>query len=325
MDLLLLIVLPFCAASSFLCAGMEAGVFALGRWRIAQQVRAGQERARVLYGFLQNAEKFLWTILVGNTLAAFAALWIVAMALSGALQGWLFAAAYAGAVLLFYAFFDLLPKMLFRQFPNRLCLALVTPFRLLHLALLPLVTVIEGLANLLLRWTGGKVFTGHVFSNREEFRQLLEDPSQDLTTEERGMVQRVLGLQNLRAGQVAIPFGRYPGIGAQATLREALARFREPGPAFLPVWTDDGSRQRLAGFLHLESVLYLENLPQEDQILRHATPATYIGEEIGVQEALRRLQRTGHRVAVVLGRNRREIGLITIEDVLGIILREATS
>lgn len=323
MEILLLIVLPVSAATSFLCAGMEAGVFALGRWRIAQQVRAGEARARVLYRYLQNAENFLWTILVGNTLAAFAALWIAGTALVSQVNGWFFAGAYAGVVLLFYAFCDLLPKMLFRQFPNRLCLALVTPFRLLHLVLLPLVTVIEGLANLLLRWTGGKVFTGHVFTSREELRLLLEDPSQDMTKEERGMVQRVLGLQSLRAAQVATPFSRYAGLAATAPLREALARFREPGLSFLPVWSGDGSRRRLAGFLHLDSVLYAESWPQEDPVVRHSTPATYIGEDVGVQEALHRLQRTGQRVAVVLGRDRRELGLITIEDVLAIILREA--
>ena len=42
-------------------------------------------------------------------------------------------------VFLFYTFFDLLPKMLFRTYPNRLCVLMARPFRLIHLALLPLV------------------------------------------------------------------------------------------------------------------------------------------------------------------------------------------
>ena len=87
MDLFLFIVLPFCLATSFVCSGMEAGVFTLGRWRIAQQMREGQKAAARLYRYLQNTENFLWTILVGNTVAAFVGLWIVAVALIRELPG----------------------------------------------------------------------------------------------------------------------------------------------------------------------------------------------------------------------------------------------
>ena len=45
MEGLLLIILGICLAVSFLMSGMEAGVFALSRLRIRQQVRAGNHRA----------------------------------------------------------------------------------------------------------------------------------------------------------------------------------------------------------------------------------------------------------------------------------------
>ena len=50
---------------------MEAGVFALNRLRVRRLARAGKPSAKLLHGFLENPEKFLWTILVGNTLANF--------------------------------------------------------------------------------------------------------------------------------------------------------------------------------------------------------------------------------------------------------------
>ena len=60
-----------CLVLSFLLSGMEAGVFALSRLRIRQQMRAGRRSAEVLHRYLENPEDFLWTILVGNTLANF--------------------------------------------------------------------------------------------------------------------------------------------------------------------------------------------------------------------------------------------------------------
>src|SRR5438874_4108305 len=129
-----------CLVLSFILSGMEAGVFALSRLRIRQQMRAGRRSAKVLYDFLEAPEHFLWTILVGNTVANFLILgWLIAV-LHRAMPGehvW-FLIAYIVIVFLFYTFFDLLPKMLFRIYPNRLCILLARPFRILHLVLWPL-------------------------------------------------------------------------------------------------------------------------------------------------------------------------------------------
>jgi hypothetical protein len=153
------LLIPACLALSFLLSGMEAGVFALSRLRVRQQMRAGRASAKVLHDFLERPESFLWTILVGNTVVNFVCFgWTVAV-LHGRF-GWSFlsASVFVVAVFLFYALFDLLPKMLFRTYPNRLCLLSAQPFRVVHLVLRPLVALVEGVSGTLLRWTGGKVF-----------------------------------------------------------------------------------------------------------------------------------------------------------------------
>src|SRR5436309_14034815 len=119
---LLWLLFAFCLALSFVLSGMEASVFALSRLRIRQHMRAGRRSAKVLHDYLENPENFLWTILVGNTVANFIILgWIVKI-LHDAVLGhhvW-FVVIFSLIVFLFYTFFDLLPKMLFRIFPNRL-------------------------------------------------------------------------------------------------------------------------------------------------------------------------------------------------------------
>src|SRR5262245_4763938 len=71
-------VFGLCLALSFILSGMEAGVFALSRLRIRQQMRAGRRSATVLHEYLEHPENFLWTILVGNTVANFLILgWLV--------------------------------------------------------------------------------------------------------------------------------------------------------------------------------------------------------------------------------------------------------
>ena len=185
-------VLIACLAVSFVLSGMEAGVFALSRMRIRQQMRTGLASARVLHGYLENPENFLWTILVGNTAANFLILGLLLANLHEALgefRVW-FMVVFSVAVFLFYAFFDLLPKMLFRMYPNRLCLLLARPFRFIHLALRPLVTMVEAFSGGLLRLRGSKAFTGHLFGNREELRLMMQESAQVFTSEERMMINR---------------------------------------------------------------------------------------------------------------------------------------
>src|SRR5450432_3702738 len=165
------ILLALCLGASFLLSGMEAGVFALNRLRVRRLARGGKKSAQMLNRFLEQPEKFLWTILVGNTLANFLILcWILAR-----LHEWflcrtvLCVVLYAVIVFLFYTFFDLLPKMLFRAHPNSLCLAAARVFRFVHLMLSPLVLVIEDVSKTLLR---GRTFTGRLFGNREEMREV---------------------------------------------------------------------------------------------------------------------------------------------------------
>src|SRR5687768_10515454 len=104
MDTLLVIILPLCLATASLLAGMEAGIFTLGRWRIAQQMREGQRSAARLYAYLQKTENFLWTILVGNTLALFFAMWIIAVALVQKFpsQPLLYWVSFLGAAFVYY-------------------------------------------------------------------------------------------------------------------------------------------------------------------------------------------------------------------------------
>src|SRR5437773_11626042 len=102
---LIWLLFSFCLALSFLLSGMEAGVFALSRLRIRQQMRARWGSAKVLHDFLENPENFLWTILVGNTIANLLVLsWLVVILhhrLSA--QPALFAIVYALIVFVFYA------------------------------------------------------------------------------------------------------------------------------------------------------------------------------------------------------------------------------
>jgi len=313
-----------CLAVSFLLSGMEAGVFALSRLRIRQQVRAGLSSAKVLHGFLEHPENFLWTILVGNTLANFLILgWLVAVLHRGLFANPLsFVPVYIVVIFLFYALFDLLPKLLFRIYPNRLCLWLARPFRFIHWLLRPLVAAVESVSGLLLRWRGGQAFTGRLFGNREELRQVMQESSQTLSTEERTMINRVLDLQTLTVRQVMRPLSEAVTVSAQTPIGKALELCRARHFTRMPVWDEREGRRRISGVITFNTVLYHANLDPAKPASEFLRPAVFLREDLRLELALRQMQRNGQRLAIVLGPDRRETGIITLHDTLKAIFGE---
>src|SRR5262245_2878385 len=264
-----------CLALSFLFSGMEAGVFALSRIRIRQQMRAGRASARVLHGYLENPENFLWTILVGNNVVNFFALGWVIYVLHEVLFGerlW-FALTFTLIVFLFYTFFDLLPKMLFRAYPNRLCMMLARPFRFVHLVLRPLVWLVERVSGFLLRWKGGNVFTGHLFGNREELRFVMQESAQGLSTEERVMINRVLDLQSVTVRQITRPLDQIVTAEAQQPLSQVLEKCREHHFTRLPVWEQRDQQRRISGFVSLNALLFQPDVDTSRPLAEFVRPA----------------------------------------------------
>jgi magnesium and cobalt exporter, CNNM family len=316
--------LAACLALSFLLSGMEAGVFALNRLRVRRLARAGRPSAKLLHGFLEHPENFLWTILVGNTLANFIILgWIIA-ALHNEFPGRyaLIIGIFAVIAFLFYALFDLLPKMLFRAYPNRFCLAVARVFQPVHFILRPLVALLETVSAGALRWMGGHAFTGRPFGNREEMRAVMQESAQAFTTGERAMINRVLDLQNLTVRQIATPLAQVVTVEMQTTVGNALALARERNFSRLPVWEMRDGRRRIAGLLTLGPWLFRDDLDRQKPASALMVPALFLDEDMRLEDALRRMQRAGERLAIVLARDRHEVGVVTLEDILKVMFGE---
>jgi CBS domain containing-hemolysin-like protein len=321
---LVLFLIGGCLAVSFLLSGMEAGVFALSRLRIRKLMRAGRTSAKVLHHFLDRPENFLWTILVGNTLVNFAFIGWLFLALQRHFTGQrtLLIVSFGAGVFLFYVLCDLLPKMLFHKFPNRLCMFSAKPFSVLHFALRPLVAFVEGGSNMLLRRSGGKAFTGHLFGNREELRQIMQESSHALSTDERTMINRVLDLQNLTVRQFTTPLDQAVTVDADAPIGDVLQLARDRGRWRFPVWESRAGERRIAGLLTLDALLYDEALDESQPARAYMRPALFLDEDWRLEDALSRMQRSGQRLALVLGPDKRELGLLTLEDILKTLFGE---
>lgn len=324
-DILRLLAVLLCIALSFLFSGMETGVLALNRFRIRQLMRSGDRRAAVLQGFLQNPEDFLWTILVGNTVVNFVIFSLGFLQLQKGLgrHHFLEVVVFLAGVFLFYIVCELAPKTLFQRYPNRLSLSLAFPFRWIHRFLAPLVSVVGWFSRGLLHWTGGRAHTGRLFGSRDELRFVMQEAAPDLTREEKAMINRVLDLPNRRVRHVMVPMANVTSVNTGTPMRQVLALCRDRNLTRVPAF--DPQTGRVAGVVNLERVLYLPDLDADKPARDYLQPAFFLPEELLLEEALRRMQHTGWRQAVVLGPDNRETGILSLQDVFKVIFGDVAS
>jgi CBS domain containing-hemolysin-like protein len=320
--ILVLLAALLCVALSFLFSGMETGVLALNRFRIRQLMRGGDRRAAVLHGFMQNPEDFLWTILVGNTVVNFFlfSLGVLQLRHAFAHRPVTEATLFMAGVFVFYIVCELAPKTLFQRYPNRLSLAWAAPFQLIRRLLAPLVACVAWFSRGLLHWTGGQAHTGRLFGSREELRFVMQDAAPNLTTEERAMINRVLDLPNMRVRHIMVPLPNAVTLLTDQPMSEAFALCRRRNLTRVPAL--DSKTRRVTGLVNLEHLLFSKEVDPAKPVRDYLQPAFYLPEDLHLEEALRRMQHSGWRLAVVLGRDNRETGVITLHDVLKVIFGE---
>lgn len=311
---------------SFFLSGMETGVFALSRLRIRHLMRSGRESARLLEGYLDRPEDFLWTICVGNTVSNFTAValttWWLLQRLGS--QPALFAAAWCALAFGLYVWCELLPKMIFREFPNRLCLWMVRPYRWIHLLLSPLAAIVARAASVTLRWTGGRKFTGNLFGNREELRLVMQESGESVTDENRAVIGRVLDLQSRTVAEVMVPLEKARTVDSTATISEAVSTCQESGCSRIPVLLRRGTQRRVLGIFSLRSFLYRPAMDPSQPVTACQLNTPQFRSDLKLGLALQRLQRSGHRMVVVVDPSGVEVGILTLQDILSVIFGEVS-
>jgi CBS domain containing-hemolysin-like protein len=81
-------------------------------------------------------------------------------------------------------------------------------------------------------------------------------------------------------------------------------------------------RRRIAGMLDVSGLLFQEKLDVQKSAGEFMSPALFLDDSTRLEIALRRMQRAGQRLAIVLARDGREAGVVSLEDILKLMFGE---
>lgn len=157
--------------------------------------------------------------------------------------------------------------------------------------------------------------------SRDELIKTLADAEQRelIEPESRAMLEGVLRMADLSAGDVMVAAPRMDLLDIDAPYEELLATVIETAHSRFPVY--EGKRENVIGILMAKDLLKLQRAPELNlrTLLR---PAVFVPESKRLNELLRDFRSNRNHLAIVIDEFGNTAGLITIEDVLEEIVGE---
>ena len=299
-----------CMMASFFFSGMETGVLLLHRARIRHLKERGSVGAGILLDFMHHPGRLSSTVLVGHTVANSVAMVLVAQWFLR--SGHPFAAIGAGALLMFILWFfgELLPKALFRRFPNRLTTRLAPILLAAFICLWPVVQLFNLLTRLVVATLGGRILSRQMYVTREELKLMAREGEQGvrLAGEQRNLVASILDSQNATARDIMRPRAEVITVKSSQSEEDRRAIAATSQFSRLPVEANGNLQPRWTGLWVVYDALFraaheLRSPPRMDA-------------DTHLEEILTALRKARSPLGFVKDRNGNDIGIVTVEDVL---------
>jgi magnesium and cobalt transporter len=145
------------------------------------------------------------------------------------------------------------------------------------------------------------------------------EDNQIIGAESRLMLEGVIRMADMTAGDVMVPATRMDMLHIQEPLEQLLHTVIDTAHSRFPVY--DGERDNVLGILMAKDLLKLQRAP-ELNIRALLRPAVFIPETKGLNDLLREFRGNRNHLAIVIDEFGRLAGLVTIEDVLEQIVGE---
>lgn len=324
-SMLLLLVFFLILLSAFFAAS-EIGMMSLNRYRLRHLVKKNDKQAIRVNQLLAHPDRLLSVVLIGNTLANIIA------SMAGTLIGQHFygdlgvIVATALLTIVVLVFSEMTPKTLAALYPQQVAFACSLPLKILQALFAPLVYLITGVANGLLRLCGISInsvqrdaLTG------EELRSVVHEAGSLMPIEHKSMLISLLDLEQARVEDIMVPKTEIIGIDLEQPWSKLLEQLETAQHTRLPLYRT--SIDNLIGMIHLRSVLnlVLDDRLDMDTLLSIAEMPYYIPEATSLNLQILNFQKMKRRSCFVVNEYGDLQGLVTMEDILEEIVGEFTT
>jgi Mg2+/Co2+ transporter CorB len=317
-----LVIIAMLLAVSAFFSGSETALTAVSRGRMHQLEKDGSRAAANVNRLVENRERLIGSVLLGNTFINILASSLMTSALEDRLGPRAVAITTALMTVIILVFAEVLPKTLAIARTDRFALFVAVPLRPVVGILAPIVASVQWVVWRVL-WLFGvdsDEEAGTEDEAHEEIRGSVELHHREgnVEREHRDMIGGILDLRELTVGDVMLHRTSMVSYDATLPKRELLDAIIASHHSRVPLWRDEP--ENIVGILsskHLAQAL-VERKGDLDaiDIPALASPPWYVPDTTSLEEQLASFREHKSHFALVVDEYGALQGLVTLEDIL---------
>lgn len=227
-----------------------------------------------------------------------------------------------GIALLFIVFLhmvigEMAPKNIAISSPERSAIAMALPFRAFTIVFKPLIFVLNGIANGILRSFGVRPIdnleAGH---SAEDLATIIASGRKEGVIEDfaHRLLSGAIVFGDLDASEVMVPRPDIDAARSDATVAEIEELMRTTGHTRIPIHT--GDQHDMIGFAHVKDLMAVDD-DRRDQPLDAALirPALVVPGTARLQSVLDEMRKTRRHLAIVVDEYGSTAGIMTMQDI----------
>ena len=312
-DIVSLIIILICVMLSAYFSATETSFTSLNRIRMKNMAEKGDKRAELVLKLLENFDKLLSTILVGNNIVNNVATTIGAVLfiqLIGPGKGPTVSATVLTIVILIFG--EVTPKSLAKERPEAWAIVATPLLRVMAVLLTPvnfLFTQWKKLLRVLLRHQDDDGIT------EEELMGMVDQAETEgsLDQHESDLIRNAIEFNDMEVSEILTPRVDLEALADTATMEEAAAMYADSGFSRLPIYHD--SIDNIIGVLH-EKDFYAAYCRGVKRLSELKSSVLYTTETARISDLLRQLQQNKVHMAVVVDEYGGTQGIVTMEDIM---------
>ncbi len=315
--LLILVVLSFFFSAS------ETSMIGLSKIQLRHMVQKGVKGASSIHHLVLKLDKVIAAILIGNNIVNIAVSSIVTgifVQIYGYRWGVIISTFITTMVLLIFC--EVTPKILATKHTEKMALITAPLMRVVLIIFKPLIIFFIGISNVVLKVFGLNVSRKSPLITEEELKTMIEIGREEgvLSEDQRKMLHRIFEFGDTRLIEIMVPKEKIVAVDINTNSDNLLNIFVEKGHARLPVYREN--KDNIVGIVYAQDLLYV--LREKGlfllQDLLH--DACFVSSSTRVNDLLKRFQAEKMQIAIIVDKDRKTLGLVTLEDLIEEIVGE---
>jgi len=213
-------------------------------------------------------------------------------------------------------FGELAPKNIAIQRSMRTALAVSAPLRVFFIMFRPLITVLNYMANGILRMMGINPVQGEAHHSSEELQYLLEQGKETgaLDSSEHELIQNVFDFNERVVKNIMVPRTKISGVDINTPHDELVQMIISEGYSRMPVYDD--VIDKIIGIVHAKDILPLLARGEEVVLKEIIRKPYFVPETKKINDLMAELQQKRIQIAIVSDEFGGTAGMVTLEDIV---------